>query len=396
MAFPSLLFPPSTPLFPRASFVLEYLREYAKCFDLMPHVQLNVTVKSVRWSGNAWKLFLTNGNSKETEFDHLIIANGHYRVPYIPPLPGLDVWIEEGRVTHSAWYRSPKPVGDVVLVVGAGPSGRDLADEMRLFCKTLIHAGAASAGKPTDEGNVKNRGHAIRFSERTVYFEDGSSESGIDHCFLATGYRMSFPFFEPIVSSMPAPIPPLPAHLHNSSHHVFPLARDLFPLQADFPSNAVAFMGLPIKVVPFPLFEAQMRAILRVFFDPAILDPTLEAIDIITRYDNLSREFGNDQLSVAHAWHRYRGNEQFDYRNALHSFAGYDGKKWKVRDWEIEYYDRKAVLRREWRALEASGEAEDWVRGVGEGGIEDWLDLMRRLVLRSSTSSASGAGEARL
>ena len=41
------------------------------------------------------------------------------------------------------------------------------------------------------------------------------------------------------------------------------------------------------------------------------------------------------------------------------------------------------MLRAEWRKLEKSGEAEDWVKGVGEGGMDEWIELMRRVARRA-------------
>lgn len=389
MCYPTLSFPPSTPLFPKAHVVEEYLRTYAKDFDLSRHIKLNIAVTSARWIGKRWVVGLSNG--EEHEYDRLIIANGHYCVPYFPPTPGLSDWIKRGIATHSAWYRSPHYVGDVVVVVGAGPSGRDLADEMRTVSDTLIHSEPGAT--PDQVGNVKKRGRAIRFSSphstppspsSTVHFEDGTSETGIDHCFLATGYNTSFPFFDPMVCSMPDPVPPLPAHLHNSSQHVFPLARELFPLQDDFPPTSVAFIGLPIKVIPFPLVEAQMRAVVKVFANPETLEPVREAEQIVARYEMLNEECRGDPERIAHSWPRFRGREQFEYRDALHAFAGLGGQEWKVRDWEVEMYERSAAMRTEWRAIEAAGEAEKWVKGVGEGGVQEWVDLMRRVVDRAS------------
>ena len=55
----------------------------------------------------------------------------------------------------------------------------------------------------------------------------------------------------------------------------------------------------------------------------------------------------------------------------------------RVPPWVREMYDARDVLRAEWRELERRGEARDWVRGVGEGGWEDWVELMRRVLKRA-------------
>lgn len=54
-----------------------------------------------------------------------MICNGHYSVPFIPKLPGQDLF--GGKQLHSHDYRAPDPfTGLNVLIIGAGPSGMDL------------------------------------------------------------------------------------------------------------------------------------------------------------------------------------------------------------------------------------------------------------------------------
>ena len=102
----------------------------------------------------------------------------------------------------------------------------------------------------------------------------------------------------------------------------------------------------------------------------------------MSRYDDLRRECDGNDVKIAAAFHRFIGHEQFQYRNQLHGFAG-EGDERRVADWVIEMYDKKDILRRVWRGLERSGEAEDWVKHVGEGGTHEWVDLLRRMLRRA-------------
>jgi len=43
-------------------------------------------------------------------------------------------------------------------------------------------------------------------------------------------------------------------------------------------------------------------------------------------------------------------------------------------------YHAKDLLRSFWVELERRGEADDWVAGVGEGGTDEWVDLLQRLL----------------
>lgn len=55
-----------------------------------------------------------------------MVCNGHYNKPVIPTLPGKDKF--KGSQCHSHEYRKPEPYrGKKVLIIGAGPSGMDLA-----------------------------------------------------------------------------------------------------------------------------------------------------------------------------------------------------------------------------------------------------------------------------
>ncbi|KAF8068861.1 hypothetical protein FPV67DRAFT_1093830 [Lyophyllum atratum] len=395
MAFTSYSFPPSTPLFPHANVVRKYLDDYADHFQLRPHIRLNTTVTSVTRGPSNWKVTLSTGSI--LPFDLVMVCNGHYRIPRYPNTPGIARWLNSGRASHSAWYRHPRNLGDTVLVVGAGPSGQDISAEMRSAARTVIHS--VSGAVAEDIGNLKRRGRVTRFGENgEATFEDGTTEAGISHCILATGYEVSFPFFDEdtVHSQIPPPAPPLPREVYNSTYSVFPLARHLFPLQNAFPANSVVFLGLLVRVAPFPVVEAQAHAALRAFENPEELDPVQEAVDIMTRYEELRRKVGDSPLAIAAAWHRFEPMEQFDYRDALYAFAApadgdleavWDDKEGKANarytraaDWEKEAYLNKDVLRKAWVKLEEQGEADKWVKGVGEGGLDDWIEMMGRLL----------------
>ena len=54
------------------------------------------------------------------------------------------------------------------------------------------------------------------------------------------------------------------------------------------------------------------------------------------------------------------------------------------KNWERNIYTHKNILRRTWQALERSGEAKEWIRGVGEGEDpeKEWVELMGRVIKR--------------
>ncbi|THH28353.1 hypothetical protein EUX98_g5835 [Antrodiella citrinella] len=411
MAYPSLPFPPSTPLYPPASTVLRYLETYAETFDLTQHIRFRHRVVRTSWQsdGHKWRVEVKgeDAEAQAEDFDLLVVANGHYGLPRYLAAPGLSAWLDSGKATHSMYYQNPSHPSiletvDTILVVGGGPSGLDISSELRTSAhKNIVHSVTGATNEDLDDGGVKRRGRVKAFLDPVrgeVEFEDGTKESGIGHCVFATGYQDHFPFLTPpdVQNGFAPSIPPLPVDLYNSSYNVFPLAKHIFPLVKTYPPSSLVFLGLPFRVIPFPLVEAQMRAVLRVFATPESLDPTREAVDIVSRYEDIrARLHSSAPLAIAKVWHMLEEEHQFNYRDDLHAFAGppYDGELWKVPSWVKEFYPEKVILRQEWRRLEKSGEAEDWVRGVGEGGIQEWIDLMRLLVKRAKDREGNAVNE---
>lgn len=413
MAYPSYPFPPGTLLYPPAATVLKYFKSYATHFDISKYVKLNTTVRHVDWDTalSQWRVQVSPTDASPTApaeeylFDLIIIASGHYRKPYYPPTPGLAAWVESGKAVHAAWYRHASYVGDTVLVVGRGPSGMDVADEMSAVCKTLIHSfPEASTSTDTKGGALKLRPRIAEFldpTEGTVRFEDGTTETGINHCILATGYEHSLPFLPPhlLKQSLPPKFPPIPAKLYNSKFHLFPLAKQMFPLTSSFPPSRLSILALPYKIIPLPLAEAQARAALKAFADPQALDLAAETADIVARYEELRAQVGDNEPSIARLWHKME-REQFEYRDSLHQFVGgeYASKEWMVPDWVLEAWENKIILRGEWKSLVKLGEAEKWVEGVGKSGgkeaEQEWIELMRRVVQRAKDRQAQVSTEA--
>lgn len=79
--------------------------------------------------GNKWIVTSVDKPSRseiKDVYDAVMICNGHYNDPIFPKLPGHEKF--RGIQSHSQQYRSPDGFkGQRVLVIGAGPSGLDLA-----------------------------------------------------------------------------------------------------------------------------------------------------------------------------------------------------------------------------------------------------------------------------
>ena len=123
-------------------------------------------------------------------------------------------------------FSSTVPLGR--YFVGGGPSGRDIAEDMRTVAELIVHSGEEV---PASKERIVGRPRVVAFeADGVVRFSDGSVERDVDHCVLATGYEMWFPFLpeEILHAGGPPSHSALPGSLYNSTHHVFPLARHIW------------------------------------------------------------------------------------------------------------------------------------------------------------------------
>jgi len=129
---------PNTNLYAPHSSVRQYVVDIANHWNLLPYIKLNHEVVEARWEGSPtaghWALKIRDIVGNQTfsaVFDHLISAVGHEHYPSSPHIKGMDEWAGSGagrQIIHSMYYRDPQDFkGRNVVVIGAGPSGKDIS-----------------------------------------------------------------------------------------------------------------------------------------------------------------------------------------------------------------------------------------------------------------------------
>ncbi|CAI6323161.1 unnamed protein product [Periconia digitata] len=194
-------------------------------------VSYETTVELAEKVGKEWRLVLRkNGNRQdewwEERFDAVVVANGHYHVPYIPRIEGLAEFetARPGSVKHSKMFRGRDSYkGKTVIVVGASVSAADIAYDLVGVAAGPVYA-VVKGHKPNgyfgDEA-FKHPGIAAKPSishistsgtERIVHFIDGTSVAGVDEIIFGTGYSWSLPFL-PNISVRKNRVPGLYQHV---------------------------------------------------------------------------------------------------------------------------------------------------------------------------------------
>ena len=102
---------PQTP-FRRWEIIGRYIASLVERRGYEDLISYNTTVERVEKVGSEWKVTLRKDGAKSdywwTEwFDAVVVASGHYWVPYIPPVDGLEEFekARPGSVIHSKQFR---------------------------------------------------------------------------------------------------------------------------------------------------------------------------------------------------------------------------------------------------------------------------------------------------
>lgn len=298
MGFSDLAWKNDLQLFPKHEDVLQYLKEYAEDVLQIPGlVECGVKVVSVelvqtekensrgKWEVTTTKSFQQDDQEGEEEskteiFDAVICASGHYDVPYIPSVPGIEAWNAQypNRITHSKFYRLPENyTGKKVIVVGNSASGVDIGAQVAKYCKgrLIMSSRSESFLKVPDTTAATNAKEEPRYIEkpeiveyllddekegnRSVKFSDGTIESHIDAIIYCTGYFYSYPFLEKKKKNKKK-LPPLHPPVITTGERVENLFQHIFYR----PQPTLSFVGLNQKVIPFPMAQAQAAVIARV------------------------------------------------------------------------------------------------------------------------------------
>ncbi len=117
--------------------VADYLCDYAKMIEAPIRTGVEVT-KATRNEGRPG--FTVETSDGVLEVENIVTATGAFQHPVIPPVVPHDSGINQ---LHSFYYKNPEQLAEgAVLVVGAGSSGAQIADELnRAGRKTFLSVG---------------------------------------------------------------------------------------------------------------------------------------------------------------------------------------------------------------------------------------------------------------
>jgi hypothetical protein len=264
--------------------VRKYIQDLLNRKGYQDLVSYNTTVELVHKDKESGKWVLTLRKPLDNEvdkwwtesFDAVVVAAGHYTVPFIPATPGLAELSQNfpGSVEHSKAWRNPEKYrGKRVIVVGASISGPDISFALADITETPLNCVVRGRYHPYffdyafQHPNILRRPPITHITsnretnERTVYFEDGTKLENVDHIIFGTGYTWTLPF-----------LPELEATIRNN--RLPNLYQHIFWRE----DPTLCFVGAIAAGFTFKVFEWQAILAARFFAGRVTLPPIEEQI----------------------------------------------------------------------------------------------------------------------
>ena len=184
--------------YPPREVLWDYIKGRVEKAGVRPWVRFRTPVRNVAYSDKTGRFTviahdLRDGNSTTEEFDHVVVATGHFSTPNIPEFPGFKGF--NGRILHSHDFRDAMEFnGKDILVIGTSYSAEDVGSQCFKYGAKSITSSYRS--RPMGfkwPANWEEKPLLQRVENRTGYFKDGTSKE-IDAIILCTGYLHYFPF----------------------------------------------------------------------------------------------------------------------------------------------------------------------------------------------------------
>ncbi len=345
MNFSDQKFPDDAWIYPSRQAIQQYLWDYAQ--DVLGLVRFCFQVDSIRLlqqddGQDKWSLEAHSTVNDETvsdTFDAVVVANGHFSVPFIPPMRNVEAFqnAHPSVIIHSNQYRTASAfAGKKTIVVGNGPSGSDIARQINTVSKgkTLISVKAATPPVVLQHTGCAEVAEIEEFlvAQRGVRLKDGHVETDIDAIVFCTGFLFSYPF-----------LPDLQRKLLTSGRGIHGLYKHLFCI--DHPT--LVFPALNMKAVPWPLAEGQAAVFAAVWSNHLRL-PGVEAMR------EWGRELYDSQGEPLHVF--FIPAQDGAYINEMHDWAAQASHLGKEPPrWDDELFWQRSVFTEAKRMFEQQG-----------------------------------------
>ena len=186
------------PSFPPREVLYDYILGRAKKANIKKYIKFNTVVSNAVFKGNKFEITSVNkkeNNTTKEDFDYLVVASGHFSVPYIPYYEGMNSF--PGRILHGHDFRDAEEFRNKdVVVLGSSYSAEDIALQCYKYGARSVTIGYRNnpMGFKWPDG-MKEVHYLDRLEGNTAIFKDGH-EQNADAIILCSGYLHHFPYLD--------------------------------------------------------------------------------------------------------------------------------------------------------------------------------------------------------
>ena len=186
------------PSFPPREVLYDYILGRAKKANIKKYIQFSTTVTEAKFNGNQFEVSVLNKKENtitSDNYDYLIVASGHFSVPYIPEYQGMKSF--PGRILHGHDFRDAEEFRNKdVVVLGSSYSAEDIALQCYKYGAKSVTIGYRHnpMGFKWPDG-MKEVHYLDRLEGNKAIFKDGH-EQNADAIILCSGYLHHFPFLD--------------------------------------------------------------------------------------------------------------------------------------------------------------------------------------------------------
>lgn len=276
--------------YPPREVLFDYIQGRVNKAGVRDKVRFSTNVRDVRYVGDKFIVTSRNGESDTEaveEFDHVVVASGHFSTPNVPYYPGFESF--NGRILHAHDFRDAREFADKdLLILGTSYSAEDIGSQCWKYgCKSVTVA-HRTAPMGYDWPESWQEVPALeRVEGKTAYFKDGTSKQ-VDAIILCTGYKHHFPF--------------LPDDLRLKTANRLATA-DLYKGVVYNGNSKLFYLGMQDQWYTFNMFDAQAWYVRDIIMGRISLPSQAEM-----EADPKAREAAEDALEDDYACIVYQGD----------------------------------------------------------------------------------------
>jgi trimethylamine monooxygenase len=232
--------------YPPRAVLFDYIEGRVNKAGVRKWIRFETAVRLVTWDAERRKFTVTvqdlpKDHCYSEEFDHVIVASGHFSTPNVPEFPGFSGF--NGRILHAHDFRDAREfVGKDVLLIGTSYSAEDIGSQCWKYgAKSVTNSYRTAPMGFKWPDNWEEKPLLQKVEGNTATFKDGSTKT-IDAIILCTGYKHHFPF--------------LPDDLRLKTANRLATA-DLYKGVAYVHNPSLFYIGMQDQWFTFNMFDAQ-------------------------------------------------------------------------------------------------------------------------------------------